>query len=655
MKNFLGLIIFSLVHACCPASASLNDVDKAQIAPEFVLDNPAFQNGKVRWAPSTGSWSIAGTGLDSYALWDASASTQTFCSSLKAVPERIKGKNGLGYLNVAVPSGAATHLVYVSDGTNRISNVVPVFSSTAPVRNSVNFIWPSSGSVRICLEAQADEPAVRIYSGFLGDATNLTNVSQATLIGSAIIPGTASCDWTRTNTAFGPFGTVAACPGPTVLQNPGPGIIQTTDANLPRFTVNSLPPGTYQVRMIGYAGGSTAGGFLLRINDGTNSSLTGFANANTGATQFTADGIFTYTSAGDRTFELQGLATTGTINLFNANTSYQVSFQIYRFPSTAEQVFAADTVAWKLDLNIAGATSPSLGTSDQTSYIAMNSSDLAMTVNTDKGSAPAGISCSSTNDNTVGSTTCSAGSEELGFVANFPRAGLVEVCHAFTHRVSTGTSGTVFAAFQVVRTANGSQTIAEEGDSRINSTMASQNTSIGYPVHICGTFQIPAAAKHTIRLMYEQDVTATVSVNSIITDGDANIGQRDVRITARYIDQSMPAPLIRNSVVTSSSGVTASEYAIAQVTGASACQVNSQSGTWIASAAASSSNCTLTLTAGTFSAAPTCTATATNSTATSTAVRFVGAPSASTVVFQIFDTAFSTGNGVAHIHCMGPK
>jgi hypothetical protein len=661
MTGYIYSLVLLIMFQPVLALAQLSDAQKAEIAIKNILVNSGFESGRSKWTASGGSFLAVSSGSNlligkGSVTWDSSGATQTLTSTALTVPRGLYGRNGLASCLVQTPSGTETYTMSVFDGTNTLVST-DVVGSTTPVRTSANFIFPSSGTISIRFTSvAADEPLIAIDDCYLGDATNISNVSQASFIGSAVIPGTASCDWTRTNTAFGAFGTVAACPGPTVLSNPGPGVIQTTDADLPRFTVNGLPAGTYQVRIIGYAGGSTAGGFLFRISDGTTNSLTGFGNANTGATQFTADGIYTYTAAGNRTFELQGLATTGTVNLFNANASYQLSFQIFRYPSSSEQAFTADTVAWKLDLSIgASGQNFDLGTANQASYIPPNNGSMTLTVNTSKGSAPAGISCSSTNDNTVGSTTCSAGSEEPGFVANFPRAGLVEVCYAFSHLISIAAgSGDPNVAFQVVRTANGSQTIVEEGGEKIRSRGRLGAYAASIPNRNCGTFQIPTAGKHTIRLMYEQITVATINSNLIAADLDATIGQPDVKITARYIDQSMPAPMIRNSVVTSSSGVWGHEAAYITYS-AGTPSVTTESGDWLGALTDNGvGDFTAVIQPGVFSGTPVCVC---NSyfNGGGCSIDDTTAISSTTVRIQAINGAGSAADNNVFLLCHGPK
>jgi hypothetical protein len=272
--------------------------------------------------------------------------------------------------------------------------------------------------------------------------------------------------------------------------------------------------------------------------------------------------------------------------------------------SYTQSSFVPNIYNWKLDLNIGGAVID-LGTADITTYTAPSNSALILTVNTSKGSYPAGISCSSTNDNTVGSTTCSAGNEQPGFVADFPFAGYVEVCFSFGHNSQTGASGQAISVFQVVRTANGSQTPLEEGGARVTSGASIATVGASNPVEVCGTFNL-TAAKHTIRLMYELDATATINNNSIRADEELTRGQQDIKITAKYITQYLPNTVLVGSVTNAISTAPTREV-VANLNCDSGSAITSQMGSAVTAIGnVSGGACSITLATGTFNTTPYC-------------------------------------------------
>jgi len=656
MKYILSLLMFT-----ASASASLVDVDKAFLVNQNLLTNPGFENGRAQWVASAGTFAAVTSGTNlltgrSSVTWDSSAAAQTLTSVAVTIPQGRYGQNGIAYCAIQTPSGLATHTINVFDGTNLIATNA-VTSSQFPTRASVNFIFPSSGTIAIRISSvDADEPLIAIDDCYLGEATNLTNVSQATFAGTSFFAGTASCaGWTRTSVTLGAFATDADCPGPTV-QSALIGTWATTDVNLPEQTITNLPPGRYKAKfnIVNYGSASTAASFA--INDGTTTCRgTGGSMATTINAQTIVECWFNYTATqASVSFEIFAASTSGTVTLDNAVTSpvnTNVVFSLERWPLSSEQAFTADIVNWKLDLNISGAN-PDLGASAQSAYIAPSNASLTMVVNTAKGSASAGISCSSTNDAAVGALTCSAGSEEIGFVANFPRAGLVEVCHSFGHAGTVSGSGDLAATFQIIRTANGSQTIVEEGGERVPSRIVLAGLTVMHPIKVCGTFQIPTAAKHTIRLMYEQTIVATVSSNLIIADAAVANGQRDVKITARYIDQSMPSPLVRNGVVTASAGASFIGGAAVSSTDVVSGETG---GDWINGNCtnATAGRATCTFVTGTFTSAPSCQCTPANTLDGQTCN--IISTATSNVVLLTQDLAGIDTNGAFSLFCLGPK
>lgn len=600
MRYLIALLYF---FSTTTASA-LTEVDKTNIFSKNVLKNGGFENGKAQWTASAGTFAVTTSSPmlgTMHATWDAAASGNTLTSTAVAIPAGMYGRNAVASCLITTASGTATHEIQAYDGSTVLSEV-SVTSSTTPARTSANFIMPSSGNIQLRIYANADEPSIAIDDCYVGPAEgfNVSDISQVQFIGSAYYSPTASCTgWTRTNTALGAFASDADCPAPTVEFNPGPGTISTTDADLPQFTVNNLPAGRYAVEIQGYAVAvSSIGG--LAINDGTTTSGTAAAYlVSAGAHATTIKGHFIYTTAGNRTFSLYGSSSSGAIIIENDGSNKHLRFNIYRYPTSNEQAYTPDVAAWKIDANISGADI-TLGTAAQTAYVTPNNASLTLTQNS--GSASVGISCSSTNDNTVGSTTCSAGSEEPGIVFNLPRDGTVRACFSFAHQIVTAASGVVNTTFQVVQTANGSQTVGVEGKARVQSGFNTASSTITMPHRVCGELPL-SSGKNTVRLMYEQAVTATVTSSNIFADAGANNGQRDVHVTVEYIDQQFPAPVIVNSVVSKYSGIIGDEHA--EINCDASSSVTQNPGSWISAIGnRSTASCALTIAGGVFSATP---------------------------------------------------
>jgi hypothetical protein len=320
-----------------------------------LIENNSWEADATGWTASGGTYArvtaaanIVPPGIGA-GSWDPSATAQTLTGDAITITanDGLSGANGV--LSCNVKTAAVDLKMEVFDGTNVISpnaatDVVPA-SSSGFIRYTVNFIFPASGTVSPRFRSQSDSAIAYIDDCYMGraDNYNLFEVSQASFIGSAYIAGTTNCQWSRTNTAFGAFPVDTDCPGVTVELNPGPGVIQTTDTDLPRFTVNNLPPGTYQVIISGFGGNSAGGGASFAIFDGTTTTGYGSGNSSSGAvSQFTTIGTFTYTTAGDRTFEIYGAASSNAVILYNLIAAYRLSFSIYRYPLQSQLAVRPD-------------------------------------------------------------------------------------------------------------------------------------------------------------------------------------------------------------------------------------------------------------------------------------------------------------------------
>ena len=617
-------------------------------------DNADFESGTALWTASGGSFTAISSGQAFGAQsgrFNASAASQTLSSASKTIVDGLKGKNGVGI--AYIKTAATDYKLQVYDGTNVLAERVIAASTTYdPV--AVNFIFPSSGSVRLRVISQSDAADLDLDNAYLGEATNLYEIAQATLVTSAYFAPTAGCNWSRTSTSFGAFGATAACPGPTIEYSSGVGSPQTTDTDLPEVTVNNLPPGNYVAVFEHALYPSTMGDTVgVLVSDGTTDS--GRASKYTGSTNESSSahvsGTFTYTVAGNRTFKVYGAAATGAsaVTIPNdtaGNSINSLQFKLYRYPSASEIALKPDAAAWHVDANIGGSNF-SLGTTTQASYVEMT--DPGMDLVNNAGGVVAQIACSGTNPST--GLTCGAGDESNGIAFSVPRAGKVLACASFSHYIQGANGG---VAFQIVETPNNAQTILQEGKTRLQNNTADTGDQIS-TLRLCGTFSFASAGQKTLRVMYEQSLSAATN-NEVLADRDSGTGQRDIHWEVYPIDQVMPMPVIANSVVSKRAGVTSTLDARLALSGAS-CTITSQSGGLSAANRTGAGRCQLTIEAGVFSAAPTCVVSA-------------DSPGASAFAFVAGDSALSATNvhvGVSDaatpsaadepfaIHCFGPK
>lgn len=342
------LISIGLAQAAVPPTSA----EKSYYPFQNLLTNPGFESGKTGWSASGGTFTITTTSANvstgaQAATWDSSAASQTFRSSSITVPPGWYGANGVLRCRIQTPSGTATHTIGAWDGTT-YSNATTITSSSSYVSTSVNFIWPSSGTLAIQISSvNANEPSINIDDCYYGLADNIGTVAQAQFIGSGYYAATASCLWTRSSTSLGAFSTTAACPAPTVEANPGPGTISTTDADLPQFTVNNLTPGIYRVQFTGFNdGGSSGTEVSYAISDGTNTR--GYVSQTRPAgnsTWFQVEAFFTYTNIQSSvTFSMYGAATSGSVQIGNSANNNRLNFSLIKFPSSSEIAYEANSL-----------------------------------------------------------------------------------------------------------------------------------------------------------------------------------------------------------------------------------------------------------------------------------------------------------------------
>ena len=146
------------------------------------------------------------------------------------------------------------------------------------------------------------------------------------LVGSLRYAGTANCDWT--NPSSGSWVSFAAdtdCANATVT-----GGATAPGTKIPGIVTNNLPAGDYEVtvvtqfRMTAGAGNSCR----YRISDGTNTSGL-LVTSSDQVDQSSTVGLFSYASAGSRTFQIQAIATSNNICHVYADEPGTVEFVIW--------------------------------------------------------------------------------------------------------------------------------------------------------------------------------------------------------------------------------------------------------------------------------------------------------------------------------------
>lgn len=603
------------------ASAAPSEVDRQFYTQRNLLGNGGAESGKSQWSASSGTFTTTTTAANVYEgaasfSWDASANGQTLSAELLTVPQGYYGRDGVASCAIKAASSTAAYKLQVYDGTNVIAEKTMTVSTTGFVRTTLNFVTPSTGSYRIRLASTQDEPIIYVDSCYLGlaEGFNTYQVSQASFVGSAYIGYNATCTNTVTSTSIVQFSTAAGCPAPVVESNPGPGVIQTTDADGPTFTVAGLPPGVYRVEIEVPVGTSGNVDGMIAINDGTTTSTNTYIDSGgtTVVHSFAAVGMFSYTSAGDRTFKLYGAVSSGTLTAYTNKGSQkqQYRFRIYRFPSTSEMAFRPDVMpaSWS-------------------GYHANNCE--WSTTSTSYVDPAADASCTFTEaTNTNFGTVTSSGSTQPNINWTPKAIGSYYVC-ATLNKYSVSVSN-----YGWLKLTDGTTDIAERGAYGDMSSMA-----------LCGIYNVTSLSSKTLKIQLK-------SVGSSTTALTGNAVGRAIDWSIFYISQGVQTPTLVGSVTSNSTGAERVERV--QISGAGACAVVAQSGSWVSGVTHNATgDCTLTIAAGMFSAAPTCTCTVTNAASrycagvgsnTSTSIRFATKTYADVAQDQPFD-----------VICVGPK
>ena len=557
MKRIISTVLLLFAIATLSISAAaLTAYDRQELSHVNALadQNPGFESGSVKWSGSpaltinSNAASQFVPGSKQFAVWDSNSASQEICSALVKVPESGNCAVSLTY---KVPSGTATHKIVAKDGSKDLA-VEDVVSSTAAWRHDVEFPCASAASnqARVCLRSVAsNEPAIQLDGGYAGEARQVSKCGvdapwvsytpSITAISGTLTNYTVYGEWRRNgDSADYRFrlvftGSVGTWAQPVFSMPSG----QTVDT--------SKIPGGDITKYRAYSGGSL-------VDDSTGTGYQALGTIYT-TTQLLVQSPSVTTHAGTAPLNPTGV---NQVFPFAWASADEIRFEVFNVPIVgweASQCVTPEQQGWFAAGYISGAN-PDLGTSSVSTYTEITNSSLTLTPDT--GSAPIGIVCSSTNaaaTPSTGATTCSAGSEGVGFATSVPRSGRYEVCMQFGHSTaSSATDAGMVTAFEIVNTATNSQTILNRMGPR--STSGHYNnpaTSVSKFTNVtaCGQATLSAGA-NAFRLLYEQSSLGAnaVSANVIHADANASIGDRAIRITMRPITTENQA-ILANSVI----------------------------------------------------------------------------------------------------------
>lgn len=482
-----------------------------------------------------------------YFQFVATGAGQYFESALITVPTNF---NGGGCQVDFKKLNIATNDLFKVEALDSSSNVLAtgnVKISSWSKFPTLSFACPAAGATFRIRVTSLAAGTLQGDKAYLGSNQNIVNLSQALLVFKGYFPATSGCSVSHDAATLGAFGTTAACPAIISSLTSGGVTATLTDFDKPtKFTLNNLKPGTYKITFYGgeqYVTGNT--NTLYAINDGITTSQTGFAFNAVNASysmgmNFTA--VFNYsTYNASKTFELFGSDNLSPIQ--NISTIYgDMNVLVEYFPSDSETAVNPEQSSWFIDANIGGGNASSTG--NISTYTELTNPTLDLVINTSKGSASAEIACASGTAST--GLTCTS-NESVGIAFVPALTGLHRVCFDF----GTNTSNNQTSIFQVIETPNTSQTILQEGGSRVQAGFNITTGSIDFPNKVCGNFVFSDTSKRTIRLMNEANGTGTTLV---LGDRSATLGQRDIHVTVENLTFGQNRPILTGDQVTSKGG-----------------------------------------------------------------------------------------------------
>ena len=351
MGKILSAFIAALIFVQ-PAFPAVTNADRALVERgQNGMTNGGFESGKNGWVASAGPFTTttsagnvdSGTTSGSWTASGAAGRTLDYAMTITA-GGAFSGQNGVASCKFKAASGTATHTISVVDGSgNNLGNVNPIISSTVSyVRTSSNFVFPSSGTVKLRITTvSASEPQLFVDTCYLGtaDGYNLTSVGQAASLGKATFNVSSSVWALTSSSSYQSFAAVPAIGAPTLSTGAtitGPATI------LPKVLLPSSGAGTYIVTgtgIINIAG--TSGVYCSFFDSNGVGDTNGMYNGNPSSGNSSINVLrSTFVYSGPQTnqsFEIKCRSLTGlaqTISIGNASTGETYSIDVQYIPSS---------------------------------------------------------------------------------------------------------------------------------------------------------------------------------------------------------------------------------------------------------------------------------------------------------------------------------
>lgn len=515
------------------------------------IENPGWEGNSNDWTASGGTYARTtttaqiGSGVGA-GSWDSNAASQTLTSDAISIFAGAYGQNGVVSCKFKAASGTATHLLQAWDGTNVLASQTITSDTVGYPRTNVNFVFPSSGSIRARIVSVAsNEPAIYIDDCYLGLAEGF-NVSQVG-IATSWQSFTPTGSWVTNTTYTGKWRRV----GDTLeVQFEATLSGAPTSASL---TVN-LPTGlTIDTAKLELAA--------------NNFTILGHSSA-------ADNGIANYSG-----FVVYNNTTSVAAFVHNASATYATGAGVTQaLPFTFG---SGDTVVGTFSVPIVGWTAETAIAANTSELSWSGTSDLSGT-NTSASLADFGSITGSVTQRFASGISCSATSGQVGVDCTLPRAGRYLACFSGFLGINPG-PGNAYIAMT-----DGANNIIV-GENLVSYTPAN---AVLTPVSGCGIFNASSSGTSTFKLRGYRNVAAT-----------ATGSLRHFSIV--NISQGVTAPILVGSVTSNSTGAERVERATINCDATPT--ITRQSGSWVSGVSQTATgDCTITIASGLFSDTPTC-------------------------------------------------
>ena len=295
------------------------------------LSNSSFEGGATGWTVAGGSTAVNTSdfhdGAQSITITPSAAGS--FLQSVTPATN-LKGSNIESGLWVKTTKTDVENCSYINAVEIECQKVAAIGEWVYVPANAAG---PAQGtSIGVKLKWGSTGGSILVDMGYVGGATNLTQIAQAKPIGTLKYSAAASCTWDLTSASYTGFSADTDCSTPTVTGN-----LQAPATKIPAFKMNVTAGSIYRITaksnfnaMVGFSS--------FRFNDGTDSSeLAGGSFGSFGTVEGyvgSITAIYTPTTSGLKTIEIQAKAPSSNSRIITDVAD--LVFEVEQFPSQSQ-------------------------------------------------------------------------------------------------------------------------------------------------------------------------------------------------------------------------------------------------------------------------------------------------------------------------------